>query len=84
MRSIKTAISIQESLFEQAENLARKMKVSRSRLFVLALEDYISHQQNRELLAQINAAYADKPDLAEKVLNRKIRRVHRRMVEGEW
>jgi metal-responsive CopG/Arc/MetJ family transcriptional regulator len=84
MRSIKTAISIQESLFEQAENLAHKMKVSRSRLFVLALEDYISHQQNRELLAQINAVYADKPDVAEKALHRKMRRVHRRMVEGEW
>jgi metal-responsive CopG/Arc/MetJ family transcriptional regulator len=84
MRSIKTAISIQESLFEQAENLAHKMKVSRSRLFVLALEDYISHQQNRELLAQINAVYADKPDVAEKALHRKMRRVHRQMVEGEW
>jgi metal-responsive CopG/Arc/MetJ family transcriptional regulator len=84
MRSIKTAISIQESLFEQAENLAHKMKVSRSRLFVLALENYISHQQNRELLAQINAVYADKPDVAEKALHRKMRRVHRRMVEGEW
>ena len=84
MKSIKTAISIQQSLFEQAEDMARKMRVSRSRLFVLALEDYISRQQNRELLAQIDAAYADKPDLAEKALHRKMRRVHRRMVEGEW
>ena len=84
MRSIKTAISIQESLFEQAEHLARKMKVSRSRLFVLALEDYISHQQNRELLAQINAAHADKPDLPEKAFHRKMKRVHRQMVQGEW
>ena len=84
MKSIKTAISIQEALFEQAENMARKMRVSRSRLFVLALEDYISRQQNRELLAQINAAYAEDPDPAEKALHRKMRRVHRRMVEGEW
>ena len=84
MKSIKTAISIQEALFEQAENMARKMRVSRSRLFVLALEDYISRQQNRELLARINAAYAEKPDPAEKALHRKMRRVHRRMVGGEW
>ena len=84
MKSIKTAISIQEPLFEQAEKMAHKMRVSRSRLFVLALEDYISRQQNRELLAQINAAYAERPDPAEKTLNRKMRRVHRRMVEDEW
>jgi metal-responsive CopG/Arc/MetJ family transcriptional regulator len=84
MPSIKTAISIHKSLFEQAENLARRMKVSRSRLFVLALEDYIHRQQNRELLTQINAAYANEPAPAEKALRRKVRRTHRRIVEGEW
>jgi metal-responsive CopG/Arc/MetJ family transcriptional regulator len=84
MENVKTAISIQKSLFEQAEDLARKMKVSRSRLFVLALEDYIRRQQNRDLLAQINVAYADEPDPAEQALRRQSRRQHRRIVEGEW
>ena len=84
MENIKTAISLHKSLFEQAEDLARKMKVSRSRLFVLALEDYIRRQQNQELLAQINAAYADEPDPAEQTLRRKSRRQHQRIVEGEW
>ena len=83
MENIKTAISIQKSVFEQAEELARRMKVSRSRLFVLALEDYLRRNQNRELLAQINAAYADEPDAAEHTLRRKSRRTHRRIVEGE-
>jgi len=84
MDTVKTAISIQKPLFDQAESLARKLKVSRSHLFVLALEDYMSHQENRELLARINAACEDKPDLGEKTLHRKARRTHRRMVEGEW
>ena len=52
MQTVKTAISIQENLFEQAEALAQQMNISRSRLFVLALEDYIRRQQDRELLAQ--------------------------------
>ena len=38
------------------------MKVSRSRLFALALEDYIRRQQNREFVASLNAAYTDQPD----------------------
>jgi metal-responsive CopG/Arc/MetJ family transcriptional regulator len=84
MANVKTAISIQESLFAQAESLARRMKVSRSRLFVLALEDYIKRQENRELLAQINAAHAEEPDAAEQALHSKLRRHHRRIVEGEW
>lgn len=84
MESIKTAISIDKSLFAQANALARKMKITRSRLFVLALEDFIQEQQNRELLEKINAVYADEPDATEKILRRKARRSHRRLVEGQW
>ncbi len=84
MESIKTAISIEKSLFTQANALARKMKVSRSRLFVLALEDFIHEQENRELLEKINAVYADEPDESEKKLRRKMRKSHRRLVEGQW
>jgi metal-responsive CopG/Arc/MetJ family transcriptional regulator len=84
MQNIKTAISIHKSLFDQAEKIAHKLKISRSRLFALALEDYIHREQNRELLTQINAAYADEPDATEKTLRRKGRSTHRRIVRGEW
>lgn len=84
MQNIKTAISIDKSLFAQANVLAKKLKVSRSRLFVLALEDFIQEQQNRELLEKINAVYADEPDESEKVLRRKVRKSHRRLIEGQW
>jgi metal-responsive CopG/Arc/MetJ family transcriptional regulator len=84
MRVIKTAISIEKDLFDQAENIARSMKVSRSRLFTIAIQDFIEHQKNKEMLAQINAAYSDEPDTTEQTLRRKSRRQHRRIVEGEW
>jgi len=38
------------------------MKISRSRLFVIALEDYIRRHQNRQLLESINRAYQDSAD----------------------
>ena len=84
MRAIKTAISIEKNLFDQAEALARTMKVSRSKLFVIALQEFFEHQKNKELLAQINAAYSDEPDATEEALRRKSRSQHRRIVEGEW
>lgn len=59
MATVKTAISLQESLFEQAEALASEMKVSRSRLIAIALEEFIRRHQNRLLLEKINAAYED-------------------------
>ncbi len=45
MANIKSAISLQKSLFDQVEALAHEKKVSRSRLFVMALEDYLRHEQ---------------------------------------
>lgn len=84
MQAIKTAISIEKNLFDQAEIIARTMKVSRSKLFVIALQDFIEHQKNKEMLEQINAAYDDEPDASEQALRKKVRRQHRRIVEGEW
>ena len=84
MSSIKTAISIEKPLFEQADELAHTMKVSRSRVFALALEEYLRRIENRKLLAQINAAYADGLDASERKLLRAMRRTHRRLVEGQW
>jgi hypothetical protein len=60
------------------------MKVSRSRLFVLALEDFIREQENRDLLEKVNAVYADEPDESEKVLRLRMRQSYRRLVEGQW
>ncbi len=84
METIKTAISIQKSLFEKAEDLARKMKVPRSRLYALALQDYLRRRENVNLLAQINAAHSDEPEASEKNLRQKSKRTHRRLVEGQW
>ncbi|MBU2611291.1 MAG: hypothetical protein KJ606_10165 [Chloroflexi bacterium] len=84
MEYMKTAISVRKSLFEEADNLARQMKVTRSRLFVLALEEYIQRQQNRELLEKFNAAYADEPDPAELVLREKSLKAYRETIEDEW
>ena len=82
--SVKTAISLQESLFEQVESLARQMKVSRSRVFTLALEDYIHRAENRRLVEKIDSAYQDAPSAAEQKPLHKMRRRHRKMVEGAW
>jgi metal-responsive CopG/Arc/MetJ family transcriptional regulator len=84
MANVKTAISLQKSLFEQVDTLAHEMKVSRSRLFVLALEDYVKRHQNRQLLERINRAYKDSTDSTEQKRLRKTQRLHRRVVEGEW
>lgn len=84
MTNVKTAISLQQSLFEQAEALADELKISRSRLFSLALEDFLRRSHNQQLLEKLNAAYEDVADAKEQTLRRHMRSQHRRIVEGEW
>ena len=84
MANVKTAISIQQSLFEQAEALARELHISRSRLFALAVEDFMQRYENQRILERINDAYADTTTPEEQALLRRMRRQQRQMVEGEW
>ena len=84
MAHIKTAVSLREDLFEQVETLASEMKISRSRLFALALEEFLQRYQSQQLLERINAAYDEAPDPSEQALRRRMRRQHRQIVESEW
>ncbi len=84
MAYVKTAISLRETLLQQIDDMARKLDISRSRLFVLAAEEYLQRYQNQELLAAINAAYDDLPDPEEGNLQHRMRHQHRQMVTGQW
>lgn len=84
MASVKTAISLDQSLFERADALAQELHLSRSRLFVLALEDFMRRHQNRQLLAKLNEVHEGEPDLAESVRLRRMQRHQREVVGGEW
>jgi predicted transcriptional regulator len=84
MSSVKTAISLDQTLFDQADALAQEMHLSRSRLFVLALEDFIRRHENRQLQARLNETYEGDTDPAEGVRLRAMRRYQQEVVGGEW
>jgi len=54
---MKTAISLSDELFEKAEKTARYMGMPRSRLFVVALEDYISKHNGEMITKKLNEVY---------------------------
>jgi predicted transcriptional regulator len=82
--SVKTAISINETLFEQVNKLADELKVSRSYLFVMAVEEFIERYENHLLLEQLNRAYDDPSLTDHEEILRGMRRHQRNLVEGEW
>jgi metal-responsive CopG/Arc/MetJ family transcriptional regulator len=62
MAKVKTAISIDGSLLEETAHIAEELDIPRSQVVSLALEEYIQRYRNKQLLDQINEAYADAPD----------------------
>jgi len=56
---MKTAVSIPDEIFEEAERLARRTKRSRSRLFSDALREYVASRTPEKLTRQMNAALAE-------------------------
>ena len=83
MSNIKTAVSIKESLFKEAETLAKKLEISRSKLFAVALENFIRQQENRELLKKINEVHRQVFSPDEESYRKQIRDYHRRSLEDE-
>jgi metal-responsive CopG/Arc/MetJ family transcriptional regulator len=81
--SVKTAISLQKDLFKEVNTLARELHISRSKLFVLAVQDFIKKNQSRKLLAQINKAFDDQPDSEETEVQNKMRNKQLKRVERE-
>jgi metal-responsive CopG/Arc/MetJ family transcriptional regulator len=54
---MKTAISLSDSLFEIAEQTAKYMGINRSRLFALALEDYVARHNGDMVTEKLNDVY---------------------------
>jgi len=85
MAIVKATITIQKNLLQQADEIARRMKITRSRLFALAIEDFIRRYENKLILEQINLAYADSLDPDEQETLRRMKRKFITTLEGiDW
>jgi metal-responsive CopG/Arc/MetJ family transcriptional regulator len=51
---MRTAVSIPDDLFAQAEKLARHARVSRSQLFSDALREYVARHASEEVTESMN------------------------------
>ncbi len=55
---MKTAISIPDSLFEEAERLSKRLRIPRSRLYAKALKAYVERQRSKSIREALDAVYA--------------------------
>jgi hypothetical protein len=82
--TIETAISNQESLFDQVSALAEELQIPRSQLFTLAVQEFIKRYESRSIFEVLNEVCATAPNPDEEVLREGMRRRHKQLVEGQW
>jgi metal-responsive CopG/Arc/MetJ family transcriptional regulator len=55
---MKTAISLPDTLYEDAEKTAKSMGIPRSQLFAKALEEFISNHNKENITEKYNQVYS--------------------------
>jgi len=55
---MKTAISLPDSVFEEAEVLAQQLGLSRSELYAKALQAYLGKYNRNQILLKLNEVYS--------------------------
>ncbi len=69
-RTMKTAISLPDDLFRQAETTAREMGISRSQLYAAALTAYVRRHRSADILKRINEVCDHQDTSLDPVVNR--------------
>jgi metal-responsive CopG/Arc/MetJ family transcriptional regulator len=78
---MKTAISIDDRLLQEVDETARQMGLSRSRLFGLAVGDFLRRQRQEQMLVRLNDVYTNRVEPAEKRLLKRMKAKVRQTVK---
>jgi metal-responsive CopG/Arc/MetJ family transcriptional regulator len=65
---VKTAISLPDDLHKKADAAARRLGVSRSRLYAMAVAEYVAKYEIDEVTERLNRVYAEDPGEPDPVL----------------
>ena len=79
---MRTAVSIPDELFEQAESISRQLGVSRSEFYQRALAAYLTREADAEITRRLNDVYKSPEDSALDPVLQKMQ--HTVWVREEW
>ncbi len=66
---MKTAISVPDPLFKQAEKLAKRLGMSRSQLYSQALAALLKSMTSEDITTALNEVYSDQASKVDPVLS---------------
>ena len=77
---MKTAVSIPDDVFEEADHLAKRLKKSRSQLYSLALREYVARHAPDHVTEAMDRACAEVGEGVDAFVSSAARRVLERSV----
>jgi len=66
---MKTAISLPDPLFEAADQLAKRLGMSRSELYATAVEEYLKSHRSEGVTEALNRIYREEPSNLDPVIS---------------
>jgi metal-responsive CopG/Arc/MetJ family transcriptional regulator len=66
---MKTAVSLPDDLFRQAEATAHRLRVSRSELYAKAIEEFLQRQHGSGITERLNDVYSRRPAKVDSALH---------------
>lgn len=81
-RQMKTAISVPDDVFDQAEKAAKRLGLSRSELFTRAVQEFLATRAEQNVTKSYDAAFGDAVESDVDDLRREATR--RALLDVEW
>jgi metal-responsive CopG/Arc/MetJ family transcriptional regulator len=79
---MKTAISIPDDVFKQAERAAKRLGLSRSELFTRAVQAFLASRLERNITSSYDAAFGEHTESDIEAFRREATR--RKLLDVEW
>jgi hypothetical protein len=67
---VKTAVSVPDDLFQQAETAARRLRISRSQLYASAIAEFLRRKQKDAVTERLNEVYSRRTAKVDPLLHR--------------
>ncbi len=81
---MKTAVSLPDSLFEEAESTARELGLARSQLYAKAIEEFLAHRKKEYVTEALNRFYDGKEAGESKIVSAGLDTLRKVSEHDEW
>jgi hypothetical protein len=81
---MKTAVSVPDEIFKEVEEFSKVHRYSRSKIFAIAVKEFLERRKSWELFNTLNQAYSEPESSGEGLLRAKSKRYYaKRVLKGD-